>query len=70
MVTTSNFNPIERNWYKGAVEIEGDSFITEPYKGKGTGEMIVTIAQQLKDKSGVVAVDLKLTDLQKNVRIY
>ncbi|ATP40612.1 chemotaxis protein [Solibacillus sp. R5-41] len=63
--TAENYNPLDRSWYKNAVELQGDPFITEPYKDLRTEEMIVTIAQQLKDRSGVVAVDLKLTDLQK-----
>ncbi|MEK4425721.1 methyl-accepting chemotaxis protein [Solibacillus sp. FSL K6-1523] len=64
LVTDASYNPVERDWYKQAVEHQGEPFITEPYLGKGTGEMIVTIARQLKDCSGVVAVDIKLTDLQ------
>ncbi|MGE7021649.1 methyl-accepting chemotaxis protein [Solibacillus cecembensis] len=64
LVTDSNYNPLERDWYKQAVELQGKPLITEPYRGKSTGEMIVTVAQQLKDRSGVVAVDIKLTDLQ------
>ena len=65
LVTDSNYNPLDRDWYKEAVKLQGEPFITEPYVGKGTGEMIVTVAQQVKDRSGVVAVDVKLTDLQK-----
>ncbi|MEG0385815.1 MAG: cache domain-containing protein, partial [Solibacillus sp.] len=67
LVTDVNYDPTERDWYKEAVKLQGEPFITEPYVNKGTGEMIVTVAQQLKDRSGVVAVDLKLTDLQKIV---
>ncbi|MCH7323174.1 methyl-accepting chemotaxis protein [Solibacillus sp. MA9] len=65
LITDSNYNPVDRDWYKKAVEFQGEPIITEPYVGKGTGEMIVTVAQQLKDRSGVVAVDLKLNNLQK-----
>ncbi len=60
-----NYNPVERDWYKEASKLQGEPFITEPYVSNGTGEMIVTVAQQLKDRSGVVAVDIKLTNLQK-----
>ncbi|WP_342599285.1 methyl-accepting chemotaxis protein [Psychrobacillus sp. FSL H8-0483] len=62
---TPNYDPQERNWYKGAVELQGEAFITEPYIDQGTEEMVVTVSKQLKDRSGVVAVDIKLTDLQK-----
>lgn len=62
--TAENYNPLDRVWYKEAVKLQGKPFITEPYKDVRTEEMIVTIAKQLKDRSGVVALDLKLVDLQ------
>ncbi|UZN00052.1 PDC sensor domain-containing protein [Lysinibacillus sp. MHQ-1] len=62
--TAENYNPLDRVWYKEAVKLQGKPFITEPYKDVRTEEMIVTIAKQLKDRSGVVALDLKLADLQ------
>lgn len=65
LITDAKYNPKERAWYKEAVSLQGKPYITEPYVGKGTGDMIVTVSQQLKDRSGVVAVDIKLEDLQK-----
>ncbi|MFJ8086586.1 cache domain-containing protein, partial [Lysinibacillus sp. NPDC095746] len=62
---SADYNPLERDWYKEATALKGETLITSPYKDVATGEMIVTIARQVKDQSGVVAIDLKLTDLQK-----
>lgn len=65
LLTDANYNPTERDWYKEAVKRQGEPFITEPYIGKSSGDMIVTVAQQLKDRSGVVGLDIKLTEIQK-----
>ncbi|MBK3494171.1 methyl-accepting chemotaxis protein [Viridibacillus sp. YIM B01967] len=63
--TAPNYNPLDSSWYKGAVELKGELYITEPYVDARTGEMIFTIAQQLKDRSGVVGVDIELTNIQQ-----
>lgn len=62
---SADYNPLERDWYKEAMALKGEPLITNPYKDVATGDMVVTIARQVKDQSGVVAIDLKLTDLQK-----
>ncbi|MCL1694417.1 methyl-accepting chemotaxis protein [Lysinibacillus sp. BPa_S21] len=64
-INSADYNPLERDWYKRAKALNGETLITNPYIDAGTGEMVVTVARQLKDQSGVVAIDLKLTDLQK-----
>ena len=42
---------------------QGGIVITEPYKAKGNGHIVVTIAKQAEDKNGVVAIDLSLDNL-------
>ncbi|GLC89304.1 methyl-accepting chemotaxis protein [Lysinibacillus piscis] len=59
------FNPTERDWYKEAVAKKGDILITQPYLDTGTGNMVVTIARQIADQSGVIGIDIQLTDLKK-----
>ncbi len=61
----ADYNPLDRDWYKEATALKGEILITNPYKDAGTGDMVVTVAKQIKDHSGVVAIDIKLTDLQK-----
>jgi methyl-accepting chemotaxis protein len=56
----------ERPWYKAAVENNGKVTVTEPYPDSVTGEMLITVAQQLKDGSGVVGIDISL-DTIKNM---
>jgi methyl-accepting chemotaxis protein len=61
----ADYNPLDRDWYKEATALKGETLITNPYKDAGTGDMVVTVAKQIKDHSGVLAIDIKLTDLQK-----
>ena len=62
---SADYNVLERDWYKEATALKGETLITNPYVDAGTGDMVVTIARQVKDQSGVVAIDIKLTDIQK-----
>ncbi|MFC9541113.1 methyl-accepting chemotaxis protein [Lysinibacillus sp. NPDC056959] len=64
-INSADYNPLERDWYKKAKELKGETLITDPYIDAGTGDMVVTVARQVKDQSGVVAIDLKLTEIQK-----
>lgn len=59
----SDFNALERDWYKEAMANKGKTIVTEPYESVSTGKMVVTIARQTEDGSGVVAIDLKIDDL-------
>ncbi|MEB2281086.1 methyl-accepting chemotaxis protein [Lysinibacillus xylanilyticus] len=64
-VHIADYNPLERNWYKEAVALKGETLITNPYMDEETGDMVVTIARQVKDQSGVLALDIKLAEFQK-----
>lgn len=59
----SDFNALERDWYTEAMANKGKTIVTEPYESISSGKMVVTIARQTKDGSGVVAMDMKIDDL-------
>ncbi|MCY8027793.1 methyl-accepting chemotaxis protein [Bacillus sonorensis] len=61
----NGYNPADRDWYKKAVENKGKVVVTNPYKTASTGTMVVTIAKQTEDGSGVVAVNMKIEALVK-----
>lgn len=65
----ADYDPTTRSWYKDAVNKQGGIVITEPYKAKGNGHIVVTIAKQTEDKNGVVAVDLSLDNLLKTTKL-
>ena len=61
----ADYDPTTRPWYKDAVAKQGGIVVSEPYKAKGNGHIVVTIAKQTEDKNGVVALDLSLDNLLK-----
>ncbi len=61
-MTWSAFDPRERDWYRQAIEKEGQ-IATGAYVFFTTREVGVTIARRLAGGDGVVGVDLGLSDL-------
>lgn len=64
----SGYNPVERDWYKKAVANKGKVVVTDPYKTASTNTMVVTIAQQTKDGSGVIAINMTIENLLKTTK--
>ncbi|WP_010676927.1 cache domain-containing protein [Bacillus timonensis] len=60
-----DFDPRERDWYKQANATPGKTIITEPYEDLATGDILVTVAQVIKDGSGVIGLDINLESLKK-----
>lgn len=56
----ADYDPRERPWYKQAVLQKGQIIITDPYISTSSGELVVTIAKQLEDGSGVYGMDLSI----------
>lgn len=63
------FNPLESSWYKDAVKANGEIIVSSPYKSKATGNMVIVIAKQNADKSGVIGVDLNIDDIVKTSKM-
>lgn len=58
------YDPTSRPWYKGAVALNGEDYITEPYRDAGTNEYVVTVAKKLTgNKKGVVGIDMNFSKL-------
>ncbi|CAM3843529.1 methyl-accepting chemotaxis protein [Mesobacillus zeae] len=60
------YDPRKRPWYTFAMENKGDTVITEPYLGASTGSVLVTVAQTVKDGSGVIAIDLNMDAIKES----
>ncbi|NTU27266.1 methyl-accepting chemotaxis protein [Bacillus tequilensis] len=58
-----NYDPTERDWFKDAASKSGTAVFSEPYTDVSTNKTVITISEQLKDGSGVVAIDLNLDDV-------
>ena len=48
----AGYDPTSRVWYKGAEGIDG-TYITEPYIDAITGEMVITVAEKFKTRTGM-----------------
>ncbi|MCR5357913.1 MAG: sensor domain-containing diguanylate cyclase [Lachnospiraceae bacterium] len=57
--------PTARPWYVDAKKQAGDLTYVAPYVDEMTGDTIMTLAKLLSDGKSVVAVDLKLNELQE-----
>ncbi len=62
-----DYHATERSWYVGAVDNEGDIFITDPYIDSMTGEMCYTMSVLLSDGDTVVAMDFTLSEIQDSI---
>lgn len=58
-----DFDPRTRDWYKNAIEAQGEVVISDPHKSASTGDWVVTISKEIKNADGVFAVNLKMEEL-------
>ncbi|MGF7533985.1 methyl-accepting chemotaxis protein [Bacillus mexicanus] len=66
------YDPRQRPWYQDAVKAGGEIVVTDPYVAASDGSTVITIAQQMKDGSGVVAMDItidKLLEQMKQIKV-
>ncbi|MDF2557280.1 MAG: hypothetical protein K0R71_1108 [Bacillales bacterium] len=58
------YDPTSRDWYKGAVSKNGETFISKPYPDAVTKQMVVTLSRAVYDQGrklvGVTAIDIDL----------
>ncbi|WP_107951097.1 methyl-accepting chemotaxis protein [Lysinibacillus parviboronicapiens] len=58
-----DFDPRTRDWYKNAIEAQGEVVISDPHESASTGDWVVTISKEIKNADGVFAVNLKMEEL-------
>ena len=63
-VPDEDYIPEERPWYKEARGKQGKLTYVEPYTDEMTGDKIVTICRLLSDGESVVAIDIKINQIQ------
>ncbi len=63
----ADYHASDRNWYVGAIEADGDVYITDPYIDSMTGEMCYTVSVMLSDGETVVAMDFTLSEIQESI---
>jgi len=65
------FSPVDRLWYKAALDGDGDAEETAPYTDAITGEIIFTYSRCITDKEGgrlgVAAIDIRIGHIGERV---
>ncbi|MCR5339383.1 MAG: response regulator [Lachnospiraceae bacterium] len=64
----SHYHAKERIWYTGAMDNEGEIYITEPYIDAATRELCFTLSLMLSDGRTVVSMDYTMTRVQDSIR--
>ncbi len=64
-VPDAGYVPTERPWYIEAMQKDGELTYVEPYVDEMTGDTIMTICRLLSDKKSVVAIDIKINQIQE-----
>ncbi|MBO6113109.1 MAG: cache domain-containing protein, partial [Lachnospiraceae bacterium] len=59
-----DYIPTKRPWYTEAVKQNGEIAYVEPYTDAMTGDTIMTMSKLLSDKKSVIAIDIKINDIQ------
>nr|MDH3098746.1 methyl-accepting chemotaxis protein [Bacillus velezensis] len=66
--TPADYDPRTRTWYKDAVKAGGTLVVTDPYTAASDGRMVVTVAKQMQDGTGVVAMDITIDQSLKQMQ--
>ncbi|MGG1401153.1 methyl-accepting chemotaxis protein [Bacillus salipaludis] len=65
------YDPTQQDWYKNTVKMDGKVYYSQPYPDEGTKQLVLTIAQAVKDKNGnlvgVAAIDLDMGNFSKSM---
>ena len=66
-VPPDDYDPTVRDWYKSAIEADGQPIIASPYVDAQTGNVIISVVQSLSDRNNVLGLDLTLSGVQETV---
>lgn len=58
------YDPTQRDWYRAAIEANGELIIVSPYLDAQTGSMVISFCRMLSDGADVVAIDLMMNRIQ------
>ena len=64
-VPPDDYDPTVRDWYRSAIEADGQPVIASPYVDAQTGNVIISVVQSLSDRNNVLGLDLTLSDVQE-----
>ena len=59
-----NYDPLQRDWYRNAVNAQGELAITPPYVDAQTGDVIISVSRMLSNGEDVVSLDVGMNQIQ------
>ncbi len=65
-----DYIPMERPWYTEAMEGNGEIVLVNPYLDLYSDEIVMTLAQRLKDGKSVIAIDVTLGKIQQIIESH
>lgn len=63
-----SYDPTTRDWYRMAIEADGEIAVVPPYVDVETGDAVVTISRKFYNSDDVLALDLKTDYMQEIVQ--
>ncbi|MBQ6574744.1 MAG: response regulator [Lachnospiraceae bacterium] len=65
-----DYDPAARPWYTEAIKADGDMVLVNPYIDLYSGDLVMTLSECLSDGKSVIALDIKLGDIQEIIESY
>ncbi len=66
-VPPEGYDPIQRDWYKIAIDAQGEITIVSPYLDAQTHDIVISICRMLSNGTDVISIDLKMNRIQEIV---
>lgn len=64
-VPPEDYVPTERDWYKAAIEANGEVTIVSPYVDAQTQSVVISICRMLSSGTDVIALDVRMNHIQE-----
>ncbi len=66
-VPPENYDPTQRDWYKIAIDAQGEITIVSPYLDAQTHDIVISICRMLSNGTDVISIDLTMNRIQEIV---
>ena len=61
----ADYVPTERDWYRLAIEAQGETIIVPPYVDAQTGSIVISICRMLSNGKDVISLDVMMNHIQE-----
>ncbi|WP_419247557.1 cache domain-containing protein [Ruminococcus albus] len=67
LTDTDDYDVTRRNWYRGALQCSGGSYVSDPYIDAATGDICYTVSVMLADGKTVAALDYNMDSIRRHI---